>query len=186
MLGLTRRKQVAGWAIDVSENGHFEPTYGIRQRVADSNKVWVVSIAVIVVIALVLMAQARHGGVKPGRYIKNPQWPSSGAQATAAHVAFSREFAQDKSVADKVIDARFIGQRRFRVVVPAQVSADDMHYIARMAARKILLRFDHLSTVELYEEAAATGKRELSATTRWDAEKYGFVVKDHKQNLDIL
>lgn len=180
MLGLRRRKQLEGWAIDVSEDGRDQFSRGLRQRLADNNKLWLVCAVVILAVAVMLVAQARHGGDVTARYVKNPKWPPAGAQASEQHIAFSEEFRKEKSVAGKVKDARFIGQRRFKVVVPAEVSTDDMHYIAKMAARKILLRFKHLSTVELYVQSAAAGKQDLAATTRWDAEKYGFVVKVHK------
>lgn len=180
MLGLRRRKRVEGWEVDVSEDGREERPRGLRERLADNNKLWLISITAILAIGLILALQARQSGDVTGQYVKNAKWPPAEAQPTEAHIAFSQEFQKDKSVAGKVIDARFIGQRRFRVVVPAEVSTDDMHYIARMAARKILLRFKHLSTVELYVQSAATGKRDLAATTRWDPEKYGFVVKVHK------
>lgn len=186
MLGIRRRKQVEGWALDVNEDGRGRMSLSLRQRLAESNKLWLLCAAGFVVLVVVVLGQAKDTAkLSATQLIKNPKWPPQGAVPTPEHAAFAREFRTDKSVAGKVLEASFVNQRRFRVVVPAEISADDMNFIAKTAARKILHRFDHLCTVELYVRSAAGNRTYLAATTRWDPEKFGFVVKLHKLSPNL-
>lgn len=174
MFGLKRRKRVEGWAVDIDQDGDEPVT--IRQRLADSNWLWVLSLAAVLVLAWLVMFAARQVGDARAQKSRGPSLWGKGTYDDAEHARFARDFVLDRSHPGTVLDARFTGRRSFRVTVPGDTSADDIDYIAKMAALKIVRQFDLRVVVNVYVRSS-DGPEVLTATTRYVPDKYGYVVK---------
>lgn len=173
MLGLKRRRRVEGWAETVSTAEEAMQSSFI-QRVADSNKLWAATLVVLVVVAGVLMTQAKQRRSQKNEDLYSPSARLAfGSYDDKPHADFSADFIMKNG---SVLDAHF-GDGKFVIVVPGDSSVDDIEHLASMAAQRNLARFKNRIVVEVYQRSAATKGEVLAATVRWEVKRYGFVVR---------
>ncbi len=175
MLGLTRRKKVEGWAIDVPEgDGEMERQSALR-RFADNNRIWIACLIGIVLLtfALIKFSSKTIGGYVPD--VKPLQAPAE-FRDLAAYEQFAYEFRTDKRFGESVETARFLAPGRFQIVVASGVGADEIDYVAKMAAERVRYKFRHRTVVQVYKRESAEGTKELVATAQWEPKKGGYSV----------
>ena len=182
MLGLRRRKRKEGWAVDVERIEPDGRDDSVRLRMADSDRLWVAAICAIALIACLVYAIDKRGA---GRRSKPPAEPTS-AQALsyndAAHRKFTERFVSKKSQQSTVLEARFLNAKKFRIIVRGDVGADDISYLASMAANRIAHEFGTRAAVQVYRRSTAEKKDILIATAVWKDDRFGFVVQFDKRS----
>lgn len=181
MLGLKRRKKVEGWAIDVVEHGTEEQASNFYERLARNNRLWFLSLLVLIAACLMLMQQAKNAGGDSEKFVTMPKAAPEGSYVDEKHEAFAREFAASNSGNVVLLEARFVNPNRFKITVPADVGRDDIDLISKLAGMKILRTLHHRSVVEVYTRRAGGGEK-LVAITRWEPKQYGFVVTRKGEN----
>jgi len=148
MVGLKRRKKIEGWAVEVSEADTDVGRSTLRQRLADNNRLWLLSLLVVVVLTGYFIKNA----AQTGQNEFNKRLPSARAPQNykdEAHRAFSRKFMLDKSLGFKIISAEFVAPDQFRIVVPSNVSKDDLGYAAVMAGNQIVSEFPFREVIQV-------------------------------------
>jgi hypothetical protein len=180
MLGLKRRKKQEGWAVDIDDSKDETKGLSLLQRIGDNNKFWAASIIVVVLIAALLIVQSNRSVPDALESETQPGYSGKGVYNDAAHKKFATDFVTDKSYGTFITSARFIDQERFEMIAGRGVSADEIDFAARMAARLILSKFRQRIVVEVYDEDSA-GKHFL-ANTAWNPEK-GYIVKFNKSRF---
>lgn len=175
MVGLKRRRKIEGWAVDVSETDADVGRSTLRQRLADNNRLWLLSLLVVVILTGYFIKDA----AQTGQTEVNKRLPSARAPQNykdEAHQAFSRKFMLDKSLGFKIISAEFVAPDQFRIVVPGNVSKDDLGYAAVIAGNKIVSEFHFRAVIQVYKRGAH-GVEMLAATAQWEPDQYGYIVK---------
>lgn len=144
------------------------------QRVGDSNKLWVGALIVLVLVAGILMTQAKHRGAQKNEDLFMPPAKLAfGTYDDKPHGDFAADF---RAKAGHVLDAHF-AEGKFVIVVPGDVNADDIEHLCSMAAQRNLAKFKNRIVVEVYQRSVATKSDVLVATARWEVSRYGFVVR---------
>lgn len=174
MIGIKRHQKVEGWAVEVADQDAVGSSSGIRQRLADNNKLWILCFVVILGLSLVFIRDAnRSNQVEKQNYL-----PVANADSydPGAYADFAAKFAKDPDYKETLLQTpEFTGPDRFRLLVPGDVSRDEIEYVSRMAASSISHQFKHRVTVQVYMQRAS-GSKKLVAYTTWDAKK-GYAVK---------
>lgn len=183
MLGLRRRKRVEGWAVDVAEYGSEETATSLRERLAASNKLWLLSLVVVVGIGLALLSSMGDSSSGENKFIVSPKGAGESVSVDKAHLDFARSFRNERVRGGNIYEAEFRTPNLFRIVVPADVGQDDIDYISKMAAWKILRTLHHQSIVVVYTRRAADGGEVKAATTSWKPSKFGFVVRYENRGI---
>lgn len=178
MVGLKRRRKIEGWALDVSDTDIHSVDLTFRQRLADNNKLWLICTVVVLLAAMLLIWKAQSAGKVDDKLIAQPKAAIENAPVDEAHARFAREFAADKAYSSMNIKAHFIDMGRFKIVVPSDISADDIDYMSKSAAEQIRYKFNHRVVVQVYMRSAADRKESRVAITSWSTKKFGgYVVK---------
>lgn len=175
MIGLKQRKRQEGWTTEVSNPNDERQNAGLLQRIGDNNKLWSVCLVGVLLLTALLFKQANRQGAPPQEYGGQPGYHGKGTYDDEAHRAFAENFKASKSYGSSVVSTRFVNQERFEIIAQSGVSADEIDYAARMAARIILEKFRQRVVVEVYTQELS-GKR-LLARTIWNPDKLGYVVK---------
>lgn len=181
MLGLKKRKESEGWAIDVDKAEPDGRDGSLRQRFADSDKLWAGSLIAVVVVVFGMYAAIKFAKPLQPRNAR----PSMSADAldytNAAHQKFARKIVARKvgDIAGNtlIIDAEFIGKDKFRIVVRGEISADEIDAVSTMTARKIEHDFGVRPVVQVYRRRASDGRDEVVGSARWRPDKYGYFFK---------
>ena len=176
MLGLKKRNKVEGWALDVSQPELDGKGKSVRQRLADSDKLWLGSLILILLIVAVTVYTGRKDS-EDQPIPAEPELAGIGFYDDAAHTEFAEQLAESGSHQAIVMSAAFVGPSKFRVTVRADVSTDDITEMAQYVGNKILNKFRTRAVVQVYALSAATGEERLAATARFVDEQYGFVVE---------
>lgn len=163
MVGLKNRK-AEGWALDVSDSEDIS----LRQRLADNNKLWLTSLIIVILISAFLWHSAKNEKVEKQSM---PPVRSNKAYSEADYMRFANNFKAQ----NEVVDAKFINEDKFRIVVPSEVRADDIEHMSTITAQKILHKFGHRVVIQVYFRNAS-GNEKLTAVTRWKPERYGFIT----------
>ena len=174
MLGLKRRTRVEGWAVDVTDGDEtIHSTF--FQRVGDNNRLWVVCLIGVLILAGFFMAAAKHQGSQKNEdlYKPPPVRLIYGSYGDEAHKEFAKAFRKDN---ESVLDAHFVDGGKFIIAVRSDLSADDIDYLSRSAAQKNLHKFRNRIVVEVYSRGAGAKADVLAAITKWETSRYGFVV----------
>ena len=178
MLGLGRRKKVEGWAINISKSDGDSERQGVIQRIADNNRAWIACLAGVVLLTFFLVKYSNRtiGGSAP---LRVPQPAPSEFRDRSRYTRFEQEFRGDKQFAELVLVARFLSPGRFQIVVPGGISADEIGYMAGIAAERISYRLRHRTVVQLYQKSMKGDTRILVATAQWQPKKRGYTVRFH-------
>ncbi len=175
MAGLKRRTRVEGWALDVSD-GEEVGYRSTLQRIGDNNRLWLVTLAVVLVVSAVLIQLTRRQSTAVDKPAGPPRAKMDGSYLDQEHQDFTAKFVREKGRDGAIVEARFLSDRRFAFVVPGETSADDIEYLSKMAAELYKARFGAWVTVEAYQRSAENHKDILRATTTWVRNRYGFIV----------
>ncbi len=172
MAGLKRRIRTEGWSCDVTDADEEQRSF--LYRVSNNNKLWVAGLILVLAVAALLMAQVKHrSAMKNEDLYVPPAELAFGTYDDGPHAEFVADFLNKNK---QVEDAHF-AEGKFVVVVPGDMSADNIEHISLMAAQRNLAKFKNRIVVEVYQRSAATKSDRLIATTAWDDSRYGFTVK---------
>lgn len=175
MLGLKRRTRVEGWAVEVKEGDEtIHSTF--FQRVGDNNKLWVACLIGLIVLSGALLLNANRLGSRKNEdlYKPPPVQLVYGSYGDKAHTDFASAFCRDHS---DVLDAHFTDEGKFIIALRSDTSADDIDYLSRTAAQMNLHQFRNRIVVEAYLRGAGLKADVLAATTKWEINRYGFMVR---------
>ncbi|MFQ3548158.1 MAG: hypothetical protein SNJ70_00215 [Armatimonadota bacterium] len=170
------RKKPEGWAVDVPEDERGADI-SFRQRLADSNKIWIVAFLSVLVISILFIYSANIETSDRAVDIHAPKIPPDEFGDKSAYDNFANEFKSDKNYKDVILEAGFITPGKFRFVVKAESNPDEIRTLSFMAANKILRRFNHRVVVSAYMRSAVSSKESLMATTLWEPSDKGFVTR---------
>jgi hypothetical protein len=175
MLGLRRRRRVEGWAVDVAGSDGEMEQQGLVRRVADNSKIWLLCLVGIVLLTGVFVKYSTFtiGG---NAAAPEPLQAPSEFRDRIRYTQFAEEFSTDKRFAESVEEARFLSPGRFRLVVASGVSADEIDYVAKMAAERVRYVFQHRTVVQVYKRDITGSSSTLVATARWEPKKSGYAV----------
>lgn len=172
MAGLKRRIRTEGWARDVSEADDEQDSF--LCRLSNNNKLWLAVLVVIAVVAgLLLMQVKQRSNLKNDDLYRPPTQLAFGTYDDGPHLEFVREFMERNR---QVVDAHF-SDDKFTFVLPGDASADNIEHLSILAAQRNLAKFKNRIVVEVYQRSAATESDRLVAVTKWEDDRYGFVVK---------
>ena len=169
-------KKLNGWALDAPDGDGAEPEVTLRQKLGDNNKLWLMSLVAVVLITGILLFSARQEGNRKLEGAEPPPPAPERFDDRGAYTDFATRFANNDSHSGSLISAYFLSPGKFRIVVPGNVSADDIEYLAKRAAESIYHDFQHRVVVQVYMKSAVDGREYLAATSRWESEKFGFAV----------
>lgn len=179
MAGLKRRRKPEGWALSDSELKDESRYVSKWQRLADNNKLWFCCLIAVLLLASFLYRNAQQGGaVKSDVEVSKKV---NGAYNDKAHTEFAQQFRYSSRYKTLLTDARFVGPGAFRLAVRGSSSSDDIDYVSKLAAQKILSRFKTKVVVRTYMKRSGYSGEMLVATAQWEPKKYGFVVKFNRE-----
>jgi hypothetical protein len=183
MLGLKRRAKAEGWQQEVSEPElDGEPT-SLRQRLGDSDKLWLVSLVIVVLIVVISVAITRRGGEGLDAAAK-ARSAGVGRYDDAAHNAFVEALLGNTRYSRLMVESRFDGPNTFRITVHSDASGDEVADLARYVGNGILAKFKMRVVVHVYARSAATGNEKLVATARYEDEEFGYIVEWKERRAD--
>ncbi|MDH7601838.1 MAG: hypothetical protein QHI38_06795 [Armatimonadota bacterium] len=175
-MGAKRRGKIEGWELDVSETDAQVGRSTLRERLAASSKLWAVCFLVLVAVVLYFGVAANNQEGAVAKVDKVSGAAAHGSVKDAQRMELARKFLADFSERFGVLEARFVGSDKFRIVVPASLSRDDIEFLAKVAGMQILTKLKLRPVVQVYT-LSADKRLSLEATARWQPEKYGFVVR---------
>ena len=184
MVGLKRRKKLEGWALADSEINEESRHVGTWQRLADNNKLWAACLIAVLLLSAFFYRNAKQGSQVKNDFESSPI--STGSYDNKAHKEFSRQFLQNSRYGTLVTDARFVGPETFRLTLKGNSGADDIDYVSKVAAQKILSKFKTRVVVQAYMKSSAFKGEMLIATAQWESKKYGFVVRFSREASKVL
>lgn len=176
MLGLRRRKKIEGWALDLPDGDGEVERAPLARRVLDSNKAWVICLAGIVLLTFFFVKHSNRT-MGPKAPVIDPLKAPSEFRDRGRYTRFETEFRTDKRFAESVIGVKFLTPGRLQIVVPGGMGADEIDYIAKMAAERVKYVFSHRTVVYVYKISAKNNARMLVATARWEPAKHGYLVR---------
>lgn len=183
MIRMKRRKRIEGWAEDVSDLNNNGNNSGLRQRLADNNKLWLLSLVVVISLSIYFVRDVNRSSDG----VNNAHLPVADFDSydPAEYDDYALSLAKKPDYQDIVCEPpSFNGPDRFRLVVLGDASRDDIEYLARMTAMSISHKFKHRVTVQVYMKRAS-GSKSLIAHTAWTAKK-GYSVKFKDSADDLL
>ena len=184
MVGLKRRRKLEGWALADSEINEESRHVGAWQRLADNNKLWAACLIVVLLLTAFFYRTAKQSGQVKNNYDISPI--STGSYDNKAHKEFTRQFLRNARYGTLVTDARFVGPETFRLTMKSSSSADDIDYISKVAAQKVLNKFKTRVVVQTYMRSSLYSGEMLIATAQWEPKKFGFVVKFSREASKAL
>ncbi len=172
MAGLKRRIRTEGWSRDVTDADEDQNSF--LYRLSSNNKLWAAGLLLVLALAGLLMVQVKHRSAMKNEDIRTPPAVLAfGTYDDGPHAEFAADFlAKNKQVQD----AHF-AEGKFVIIVPGDMSADNIENLSLTAARRNVAKFRNRIVVEVYQRSAATKTDRLIATTMWEDSQYGFVVK---------
>lgn len=172
MAGLKRRIRTEGWSRDVSDAD--EDQNSLLYRLSSNNKLWMAGLILVLVFAGLLMAQVKQrSAAKSEDLYTPPAVLAFGSYDDEPHAEFAADFLKKNK---QVQDAHF-ADGKFVIIVPGDMSADNIEHLSLMVAQRNLAKFKNRIVVEVYQRSAATKSDRLIATAKWDESRYGFAVK---------
>ncbi len=176
MAAAKTRGKIEGWELDVSETDADVGRSTLRQRLSASNKVYALCLLGLVAVVLYFGTTANEQERVGGKFGNSLASVVHGTVDEARRVELARKFVSNYSKRFGLLEARFVGQDKFRIVVPASLGQDDIEFIAKVAGTQILAKLKIRPVVQVYT-LSARQKLALVATAQWQPEKYGFVVR---------
>ncbi|MGQ9455830.1 MAG: hypothetical protein ACUVRS_03265 [Armatimonadota bacterium] len=176
MAAARKRTKVEGWELQVSETDAEVGRTTLRQRLADNNKLWAACFIGLVAIVLYFANVMGNSEQAANPFEDAVLRANIGSADDPAHREFTSQFVREFSDRFDILDAQFVGPDKFRIVVPASTSRDDVEFIAKAAGIKILTKLRFRPVVQVYNKKARDGMV-LVATAQWQPQKYGFVVE---------
>lgn len=177
MVGLKRRRRVEGWALDISEAEGNLDSGGIRQRLGDSNKLWIACVVVVVVATGIFVKTSGSVSTGPDVIRQPVAAPAEFEDREHRYRQLARGFMNDKRYKESITSVEFLSPGQLQVVVPGTISADEIDYISKMAAETVRNKLNHRVVVLVYVKRQADSSQSLAATTQWDPKKFGFVIR---------
>lgn len=176
MIGLKRRRKVEGWTVNVPD-GYEAGNNSLRQKLADNNKLWIFSLVAIVLITGFLIHKTNQHAAPVGNpsYVDKYKVSSDAACYDEAHQKFTEDIKKNKSFNFTPINVSFVGSGLLQVVVPGDVSADDVEYMASITGMKALHSLKERIVVNVYYNKASDG--EPDATASYNPKRNGYAVK---------
>lgn len=172
MIGLKRRRRVEGWTVEVSEYGPEADKISLRQRLAENSKLWIISLAAIILFTLFFV---RHSNIIPSTSDSYPdRLKACDTFYDDAHKQFADNLKNDKSYGINFKSVSFVAPGDLQVVVPGDVSSDDVEYMASMTGAKAMHLLKDRITVSVYYRNASSSP---DAVASYDPQKGGFIVK---------
>lgn len=156
----------------------------LRQKLADDNRLWLIIAGIILVAAVWLIFNARPDDDKKeyaGKYVP----PCSGSFNDSDHLNFTLWFRKSKSYSENVIDCGFVGPGNFRLVMPSNVSPDEIEYTSKMAATLIEHKLHERPVINIYGQNISTGERKKTARTEWSPARSGYILKFEGEDKEI-
>lgn len=176
MVGIARRKRTEGWAVDNMDAEGIGLPSSLRQRLAEDNRLWLIVAGIILITAVWLIFKTLPDDNKKeyvGKYLP----PCNGAYNDSKHLSFTLWFRHSKSYSESVIDCGFAGPGNFRLVMPSNVSPDEIEYTSKMAAILIEHKLQERPVVNIYGQNISTGERKKVAKTEWSPARSGYILK---------
>jgi len=171
MFGRRKKLPVKGWALDCEE----QEARGLRERLGGNTKLWAASLVSLIAaggILITVSSLARRE--KPPATL--PESPV-GFYQDADHRQFAESFVRMAQEHGVKVEAAFVADRMFRLVLPCDVIGDDLEFLSRTAAARIYYRFKVSPIVLTYTEDNNSPSPKQAARTEWSAKAGGFEVR---------
>ena len=134
----------------------------------------------VVLVTAGLVYRAASAPPPDEMYATAPGVRDAGSSNDPAHRKFAEQFVREQSQKLGVVDGFWVGPDRFRVIVPGNMSRDDIDYLGRFAGQKILHDLGFRPVVQVYAKSAGGGLVP-AATAQWESRKFGFVTTIREQ-----
>jgi len=171
MFGRKKRKQQKGWAMDNYEAGQI----GLKERLGTNNKLWLLLLIVIICagVAIIAFSNSTPKTANDGKLIEDP----IGHYLDKEHRAFELDVIKIAKKRGEHVEAKFISDRAFNLVLPCDISQDELLFLSRSVAMGIWRRFRVSPVIWTYTEDIKDNTPKLTARTEWSEETGDFKVK---------
>lgn len=146
----------------------------LRERISTSNTIWITLLVLIIAITIIsiFLSLRTSETVNEVSLEEDP----IGVYTDSDHRDFAKQLVDMAEKRGVTIEAHFISDKAFKIVVPCDISSDELSYISRYAAMGIWRRFRVSPTVWTYIEDISSPNPRLTAQTRWSSERGEFIV----------
>ncbi|NLN76849.1 MAG: hypothetical protein GX139_11135 [Armatimonadetes bacterium] len=172
MAGLKRRIRTEGWAKEVTEADEEQRSFIFR--LSNNNKLWVATLILLLAASAFFIHQVKQQGSQKNQsqYVP-PAQLAFGSYDDEPHFKLAADLMTRYQ---QVLDAHY-GEGKLILVVPGDLSADNIEHLSLQAAQLNLARFKNRVVVEVYQRSAVTKSDRLVAVTKWVEDRHGFMVK---------
>ena len=167
-----RKEEVKAWALD-EEN--VPGVGGLRERLGANNKLWIAFLVLVIVFSAVLVANSVSTPMMP--QIKELEEDPIGVYTDSDHRKFADSFEKMARKRGLQVEARFISDRTFKLVVPCDIAHDELTYLSKAAASGIYRQFKVSPVVWTYTEDVNKAAPRLIARTEWSSDRGDFIVR---------
>lgn len=156
------------------DDGNPENYVGLRERIASNNILWVVFLFIIVGVTGIVIARSIGTQEKATtqKLVEDP----IGVYTDSMHEEFADQLVKMAGRRGVKIEASFVSDRTFKIIMPCDIGGDELSFLSRYAATGIWRKFKVNPTIWTYTEDVSSPAPKLSARTAWSAERRGFVV----------
>ncbi|MDO8682713.1 MAG: hypothetical protein Q7N50_04450 [Armatimonadota bacterium] len=170
-----KRKKIEGWNEPDARDGRLTR---LKESIRGSNRAWVICFTGVIVLGVGLLIVTAQREQFTREKALPPPHQEHGVYMDSAHRKFVNDF--HRHIRGRRIDgrAKFVNSGRFQIIVPSDMSEDDIAIMSRVAARGILERFHNAPYVYVYtydNKGPTTIK--MIAETRWVKRRDGFEVR---------
>lgn len=171
MFGRKKKRQQKGWAMDKHETGRI----GIRERLGSNNKLWILLLIAVICVstAIIAMSVNTPETIKGGKLAEDP----IGHYLDADHRAFELDIVKMAKNRGEKAEAKFLSDRTFKLVLPCDISGDELLFLSRSTAMGIWRKFSISPVVWTYTEDLNNSNPKLTARTEWSEDAGDFRVK---------
>lgn len=158
-----------------------EGRIGIWERLGSNSRLWLVVLIVIVCTGAVFIARSSSAlkVVKAGKPIDSP----TGQYQDSKHCGFERWIVKMAHGRGEEVEAGFLSDKAFKLVVPCDISSNEMDYLSRATATGILRRFKVSPLIWMYMENVNGSSPRLVSRTEWSDDTGDFVVKYERSSV---
>ncbi|MEN6371263.1 MAG: hypothetical protein ABFD64_04540 [Armatimonadota bacterium] len=158
-----------------------EGRIGIRERLGSNSRLWLVAFLVIVCAGVVFITRS-SSAPKAGKVEKLVENPI-GHYQDLMHRGFEKRILKIARGRGEEVEARFLSDKTFKLVVPCDISSNEVDYLSRAAATGIWRRFRVSPLVYTYTENVNGSNPKLVSRTAWSEDIGDFVVKYNRSSV---
>lgn len=147
----------------------------MRERLAANNKLWAACLIAVLAASVILISSTNGGpGELPARDLREDP---VGVYTDSDHREFVAGFRKMALKRGVDVEAKFLSDKTFKLVLPCDVSSDEISFLSRSAAVGIWRLFKASPVIWTYLEDNNRPEPVLVARTSWSRARNDFIVR---------